>query len=478
MEEASETIPETPLQLTASAPGYHGELSVTLTIDSDGKMHAVEVGENEETQDIGTLAIEKIPSMIVEAQSLDVDVISGATKTTKGIVNAVANALEAGGYSAEAYGFKDSMKIEMVSISAFDAEMLPEKVPTTSSITVNDVKGRAVTIDLPISTYAISTMDVIDFIIPLKGQEAFDMLVGSGQDGGGGFQKYAQLYVPVVGDYMVHVGQISDHNAPFDLEMILATQPDVLFVNSAMGAHRYALEVEPQLTAAGIQVVLIDVPGKDLKNSVSSTLKLLGDIFEVPERAEEVAGYINDQYAIIEEGIANAGDAPTVYYEKSGYAEIYGPTATSMSGWGLPINMAGGKNIADEILMGTATAGGAGNTIDPEYVLEADPDIIVVSGINDGWLDAINDEKETYAFDIVNRIGWQSLHAIEEGKLYEFAHSTSRSIFAFYPTMKMATLFYPDTFSELDPEAALDVFFDRFMLTDSSISTWFIPYEE
>jgi iron complex transport system substrate-binding protein len=90
----------------------------------------------------------------------------------------------------------------------------------------------------------------------------------------------------------------------------------------------------------------------------------------------------------------------------------------------------------------------------------------------------VKDEKGPYAFDIVNRVGWQALHAVEEGHLYEFAHSTSRSIFAFYPSMKMATLFYPERFTEVDPEAVLDEFFDCFMLTDSSISTWFIPYEE
>ena len=36
----------------------------------------------------------------------------------------------------------------------------------------------------------------------------------------------------------------------------------------------------------------------------------------------------------------------------------------------------------------------------------------------------------------------------------------------------MAKIFYPEEFADLNPEAQLDEFFDRFMLLDSDISTW------
>ena len=146
---------------------------------------------------------------------------------------------------------------------------------------------------------------------------------------------YDKLYTPVVGTYMTHFGQISEHNAPFDLEMILARDPDVLIVNSAMQAHKYALEIEPQLTEAGIPIVLIDVPGKKLETSAQDALKLLGEVFQVEERAAEVSAFIDEQYALIDSmNLDDKTDKATVYYEKSGTAEVFGSTTTSLSGWG------------------------------------------------------------------------------------------------------------------------------------------------
>lgn len=40
----------------------------------------------------------------------------------------------------------------------------------------------------------------------------------------------------------------------------------------------------------------------------------------------------------------------TIYYEKSEYSEVFGLTATRKSGWEIIINIAGEKNIADELL--------------------------------------------------------------------------------------------------------------------------------
>ena len=65
---------------------------VKVTVDGD-KIQAVEILEHSETPGIGDLAFDKIPQMIVEAQSADVDVVAGATLTSNGIIEAVKDAL-------------------------------------------------------------------------------------------------------------------------------------------------------------------------------------------------------------------------------------------------------------------------------------------------------------------------------------------------------------------------------------------------
>ena len=475
------------------AAGYHGDVQVEVELDADGKMVNVKVGDNNETEGVGTTAIDKIPGKIVDTQSLAVDAVSGATVTSRAIEAAIADALVSAGLDPAAYGYTPAER-PTVELSAFDAAALPEKKPVTGSVTVTDVKGREVTIDLPVSRYAVSTMDVIDFIIPLLGKEAFDKLAASGQDGGGGLQGYGRLYVPIVGDYMVHCAQISEHNAPFDLEMILAADPDVLIVNSAMGAHKYAMEIEEQLTKAGIPIVLIDVPGSDLTTSSQNTIRLLGQIFEKEERSNEVCTFLDAQFALIKDkNLAQRTDKPTVYYEKSGHAEIFGNTSVSTSGWGAVIALAGGENIADKKLLNAGGQGGGqggkggqgggqsggkggpgGATLDPEYIIQSDPDFIVLSGSGIGWMDIYpGSTPQIPNFDIVNRVGWPQLRAVKNLKVYELAHAMSRSVFCFYACQKLAQTFYPEEFTGIDVDANIREFFDRFMLTDSTVTGWF-----
>ena len=148
------------------------------------------------------------------------------------------------------------------------------------------------------------------------------------------------------------------------------------------------LEIESQLASVGIPIVLIDVPGKSFTSSVQNTEKLLGQIFQKEERANELIAFIDEQYEIIEsKNLKGRSDKPTVYYEKSGYSEIFGSTSTSASGWGAVIDVAGGDNIADPLLLESSAGKGGNNTIDPEYILQADPDFIILSGSGAGWMD-------------------------------------------------------------------------------------------
>lgn len=85
---------------TASAQGMGGQVPVTVTIE-DGKITAVEVGENNETPGIGTNAIEALPGKIVETQSIALDAVTGATITSNAILAAVEDAIDQAGLNAE-----------------------------------------------------------------------------------------------------------------------------------------------------------------------------------------------------------------------------------------------------------------------------------------------------------------------------------------------------------------------------------------
>ncbi|MDR7870221.1 MAG: flavocytochrome c [Tissierellaceae bacterium] len=76
--------------------GYGGKIKVETTF-SDNEIVKIEIVENSETVGIGSTAIDKIPSDIVESQSLGVDAVSGATVTSAAIIEAVSKAVEEAG---------------------------------------------------------------------------------------------------------------------------------------------------------------------------------------------------------------------------------------------------------------------------------------------------------------------------------------------------------------------------------------------
>lgn len=79
--------------LKGTANGYGGEVNVTVQVDGEDIVSVEVVGEKE-TQGVGSNAIEQLPEKIEEADSTDVEVVSGATVTSNAIIEAVNKALE------------------------------------------------------------------------------------------------------------------------------------------------------------------------------------------------------------------------------------------------------------------------------------------------------------------------------------------------------------------------------------------------
>ena len=85
--------------LTGIGEGFGGPIEVEVTMDGD-TITAVEVVSHSETPGISDPAIEETPAAIVEANSTEVDVVSGATYTSEGIIYAVNNAIDPAAYPA------------------------------------------------------------------------------------------------------------------------------------------------------------------------------------------------------------------------------------------------------------------------------------------------------------------------------------------------------------------------------------------
>lgn len=123
---------------TGRADGRNGEITVDVTFSEDAITDIV-VKDHQETAGIADAAINDLPGEIVASQSLAVDSKSGATFTSEGIVNAVADAV------AQAGGDADALRAVPV-----EKELSTETIEMTTDVVVvgGGAAGMAATVRL------------------------------------------------------------------------------------------------------------------------------------------------------------------------------------------------------------------------------------------------------------------------------------------------------------------------------------------
>ncbi|MCD7746527.1 MAG: FAD-dependent oxidoreductase [Lachnospiraceae bacterium] len=101
--------------------GRNGDIVVEVTLDDDGVITDIEVTEQEETDGVGTLAFDLIPSM-VENNTIAVDAVTGATLSSEGLIEAVTNALLAAGVDPADY--ENAVSAEQGEDTTYDVDVV------------------------------------------------------------------------------------------------------------------------------------------------------------------------------------------------------------------------------------------------------------------------------------------------------------------------------------------------------------------
>ena len=99
----------TPGTYEASAAGFGGDIKIAVEVSEDAIL-GVSVLEHSETEGVGTNAIDQMPTAFVEANSADIDGVTGCTFSSNALKEAVAKALaEAAGEEAAPVSTEVSM---------------------------------------------------------------------------------------------------------------------------------------------------------------------------------------------------------------------------------------------------------------------------------------------------------------------------------------------------------------------------------
>lgn len=81
--------------------GHNGDLPMSVTLSED-RIEAIDIDSSGETGGIADVVFTRIPDEIIEGQTLNVDAISGASVTSKGVLNGVARAVRQAGANPDA----------------------------------------------------------------------------------------------------------------------------------------------------------------------------------------------------------------------------------------------------------------------------------------------------------------------------------------------------------------------------------------
>ena len=345
-------------------------------------------------------------------------------------------------------------------------------VPLTASAaqTLTDLRGRTVTVPDHINSIAI---DDSRFLLALSLIEAdpISKLAAWPKDvnrlGEAYYQGLAEAFPAIKSRPLV-----SSSAESFDMESMLAADPDVAVVSLSRGPTNAQVA---QLEAAGIPVVFIDFFIDPFKHQAPS-LELLARLTGNQQQAKDYLALREQHLAEIAKRLAEHKDQPKPSVFMEAHAGITQDCCFSPGSGGVGdyIEFVGGHNIGADVL--TKASG----KLNLEYIIASDPELYIATGgpaleKNGGLvLGAGYTEPQAQAAltKVANRHGIADLSAVNKGRVHGLAHQLLNSPLDIVAVEVMAKWVHPALFADLDPAATLQTINDDFLAVPYLGTNW------
>ncbi len=336
---------------------------------------------------------------------------------------------------------------------------------------ITDVTGRKIELDLPAKRVLVGEARQIHVIAALKGDQTFDNIVGWRDDllkkDPDSYTAYVKRFPQI--EKLPRFGYLPQGD--FSLETAITLSPDVITLNLETEKTAKESGFEEKAAAAGIKIVYLDFRIDPDKNSEAS-IEILGKLFGAEERAREFIAYRRAEIARVTDRITGVKDLkrPNVFIERSpgisgenNCCRTFGP-----ANFGAMVDLAGGHNIADGIIKTTF------GDLNPEQLVVADPDHVIVTGSNWAAESDINQfvplglgadmalSRERLA-GLMTRTPFPELKAVKQGNVHAVWHQFYGAPYEFLPIQQFAKWFHPDLFADLDPEKNFEEFYRKFL---------------
>ena len=358
------------------------------------------------------------------------------------------------------------------------SETKKDMAQNSKPIEITDVTGRTVTLKKPAERVVLQWSGAggpFFTISALMGKDTPKVIAGmdtSLQDYRADMWKHFTAEMPELAKIPV-VGTIGDKT--FNVEQVISLNPDVIFIPVVL-KEQYESDAKPKLDAAGVQTIYIDYHAEKLESHQKS-IEAIGKALGKEERAAEISKFYTDRVTRVLDRVSKINKPkPTVYLEVGmNGPEEFGNSFSSNYSWGALATMAGADVITKDVIKKTSP-------INPEFILEKNPDIIMIMGsywpkkptsMRLGFEATEASSQELLKAFTTERQGWSDLKAVENKQVYSAHHGLPREVFDAAVFEYLAKTFYPEEFADVDPEATLKEFYDKF-LPYSYSGIWFM----
>lgn len=346
--------------------------------------------------------------------------------------------------------------------------LLPGPSRAETTITVTDVTGRQVEVKAPVNRAILGEGRQIYFVAALDSEDPFKRVVGWRDDFEkadlDGYRDYLAKYPHIAG--LPKFG--GSKEGTFDIEQAIALAPDVMIMNVESKTATDDAKLIEKLAKVGIPVVFVDFRDKPFENTEPS-MRLIGRIFGKEARAEEFIAFRKEQIERVTGRLAKAAPAkPLVMMERAaGYSDDC-CMSFGNENFGKMVEIAGGTNMAGTIIPGTF------GVVNPEQVIAANPDHVIVTGSNwelyvpgGAWVGVGSGADKAKARSklaaLMKRPAYTGVKAVTNGQVHAIWHQFYNSPYQFVAIQQIAKWLHPDLFADLDPDQTMKMLYGRFL---------------
>lgn len=349
------------------------------------------------------------------------------------------------------------------------AVLFPAELMAADTVTVTDIAGRTVEVQAPVEKVILGEGRQIYFTAALDSEEPFKRVVGWRDDfekaDNDGYHQYLEKF-PQMADLPTFGGM---KNGTFDIEQAVALEPDVIILNiDAKEATEDGGYIE-KLAKVGIPVVYVDFRDKPMENTEPS-MRLIGKIFGEEQKAEDFIAFRAAEIEKVTGKLAEQSDLtrPVVFMERAGGYSDDCCMSFGNENFGKMVEIAGGVNLAGDIIPGTF------GTVNPEQVIAANPDHVIVTGANwelyvpgGNWVGvgsgADPEVSATKLANLMERPGFTGVKAVQDNNVHAIWHQFYNSPYQFVAIQQIAKWLHPELFADLDPDATFKELHERFL---------------